>query len=275
MVHASRRMPLYLDRHDLSGVTAADVAGAHVRDLEVQGRYDVRFVSYWFDYERQTAFCLADGPSADAITRAHAEAHGLVPHSVIEVDPSVLRRFLVPPEHPPGEPYVETAFRAIVFTDIVGSTDLTNRVGDRRAMEMVRAHDRIVRDALKRHGGTEVKHTGDGMLASFVSVADAIAASIAIQRGVAEHNVASDVPFEVRIGAAAGEPVTEGDDLFGAAVQLASRLTARAQPGSVLVSSAMRDLALGKGFEFVSRGSVRPKGFADTVRTFEVVWGRG
>ena len=265
-------MPLFLDRHELSGVTAADVAGAHLRDLEVQDRFDVRFISYWFDYERQTAFCLADGPDRDSISRAHAEAHGLVPHSVIEVDPAVLRRFLVPPEHPPGEPYVETAFRAIVFTDIVGSTNLTHRVGDRRAMEIVRAHDRIVRDALHRHAGTEVKHTGDGMLASFVSVTDALEGSIEIQRGVAAHNRDSDVSFEVRIGAAAGEPVTENDDLFGAAVQLASRLSDRASAGTVLVSSAMRDLAVGKGFHFKSRGSVRPKGFDESVRMFEVLW---
>jgi class 3 adenylate cyclase len=268
-------MPLYLDRHELVGATAADVAGAHLKDLEVQERFSVRFVSYWFDYERQTAFCLADGPNADAINQAHAAAHGLVPHSVIEVDPTVLRRFLDPPEHPPGEPYVETAFRAIAFTDIEGSTDLTNRVGDRRAMELVRAHDRIVRDALRRHGGTEVKHTGDGILASFVSVTDAIQASIGIQRAVLEHGATASLPFRLRIGLAAGEPVTEDGDLFGAAVQLAARLCERARPGSVLASSTVRDLAMGKGFEFVSRGTMRPKGFAEPIRAFELGWQDG
>jgi class 3 adenylate cyclase len=70
----------------------------------------------------------------------------------------------------------------------------------------------------------------------------------------------------------AGEPVTEGDDFFGAVVQLAARLTDRAKPGTVLVSSAVRDLALGKGFVFLKRGSLRPKGFAEPVQTFEVVW---
>ena len=265
-------MPLFLDRHELAGATATDVAGAHLKDLEVQDRFHVKFISYWFDYERQTAFCLADGPDHAAITEAHAAAHGLVPHSVIEVDPTILRRFLVPPEHPPGEPYVETAFRAIVFTDIAGSTDLTSRVGDRGAMDILRVHDKIVRESLRRHGGTEVKHTGDGMLASFVSVTDAIEASIEIQRRVAEHNGESNVPFQVRIGAAAGEPVTENDDLFGAAVQLASRLTDRAKAGTVLVSSAIRDLALGKGFTFESRGTTRPRGFAESVRIFEVMW---
>ena len=264
-------MPLYLDRHELTGATAVDVAGAHLKDLEAQERFAVRFLSYWFDYERQTAFCLAEGPNGEAINAAHAAAHGLVANSVIEVDWATLGRFLMPPDHPPGEPYVETAFRTILFTDIEGSTDLTQQLGDRGAMEMVRSHDRIVRAALERHGGTEVKHTGDGMLTSFVSVTAAIEASIEIQRGVAEHNRTRDLPFQVRIGAAAGEPVTENDDLFGAAVQLASRLCDRAKAGTVLVSSAVRDLAVGKGFDFQSRGQMRPKGFAESVRIFEVV----
>jgi class 3 adenylate cyclase len=265
-------MPLYLDRHDLDGATAADVAGAHLKDLDAQERFSVRFLSYWFDYERQTAFCLAEGPDGEAINAAHAAAHGLVANSVIEVDPTMLRRFMMPPEHPPGEPYVETAFRTVMFTDIEGSTDLTQRMGDRGAMEMVRAHDRIVRAALKLHAGTEVKHTGDGILASFASVSDGIAGAIEVQRRLTEEMADADVPFRLRIGMAAGEPVTENDDLFGAAVQLASRLCARATPGTVLVSSTVRDLALGKGFTFESRGSRKPKGFSESVRVFELQW---
>jgi class 3 adenylate cyclase len=70
----------------------------------------------------------------------------------------------------------------------------------------------------------------------------------------------------------AGEPVTEGDDFFGAAVQLAARLTDHAKPGTVLVSSAVRDLAMGKGFVFENRGELLPKGFAEPIQTFEVVW---
>jgi class 3 adenylate cyclase len=265
-------MPMFLDRHDLAGATAGDLAGAHLKDVAAQDEFGVRFLTYWFDYDRQTAFCLADGPDRDAVNKVHAAAHGQVANEVIEVDPAVMQRFLNPQQHELGEPYVETAFRAIVFTDIVGSTDLTQRVGDRRAMEIVRSHDRIAREAIARHGGTEVKHTGDGMLISFVSVTAAIEAAIELQQRVQEHSATADVPFEVRIGAAAGEPVTENGDLFGAAVQLAARLCDRAQAGSVLVSSAVRDLAVGKGFEFASRGSLKPKGFSESVRVFEVRW---
>jgi class 3 adenylate cyclase len=174
-------------------------------------------------------------------------------------------------EHPIGEAYVETAFRTILFTDLEGSTDLTLRVGDTRAMAVVRAHDQIVRDAIGRHGGSEVKHTGDGLMVAFPSVAGAIESAVDIQRRFADAD-RSGVPLRVRIGMSAGEPVAEGDDFFGSVVQLAARLTALAKPGTVLVSSAVRDLAVGKGFEFRKRGNLRPKGFPEPIPAFEVVW---
>lgn len=179
----------------------------------------------------------------------------MIANQVIEVDGRAVRRFLGEiQEHLPGEAYVETAFRTIMFTDIAGSTALTQRLGDAAAMEALRAHDATVRQALDALEGSEVKHTGDGIMASFVSVARAIECSILIEQRLAVHNEAAEVPIIVRIGLAAGEPVTERDDLFGAAVQLAARACGYAEPGCILVSGAVRDLALGKGFVFVDRG---------------------
>jgi len=266
-------MPLYMDRHDLAGATATDVAAAHVMDLEVQDRFGVRYVTYWFDYDRGRAFCLADAPNRQAVEDVHRTSHGMVAVDVIEVDGRSVERFLGPiTDHAPGEAYVETAFRAILFTDIEGSTDLTQRLGDRAAMELVRTHDRVVRHSLSAHGGTEVKHTGDGIMATFASVAGAVAAAIDMQRSLAQPNASTDASLRVRIGVSAGEPVTENDDLFGATVQLAARLCQRASPGSVLVSSAVHDLALGKGFSFQKGGTLRLKGFPEAIRVFAVAW---
>lgn len=266
-------MPLFLDRHELSGTSAHDVAAAHVLDLGEQDRYGVQYLTYWFDYDRQLAFCLASGPDRDAVLAVHRESHGLLPSEVIEVDGTAVQQFLGPlREHPPGEAYVETAFRTILFTDMVGSTRLTQRLGDSAAMALLRAHDQIVRRALDVHGGSEVKHTGDGLMASFRSVSGALEAAAAIQRALAEHNRSAPHPLEVRIGVAAGEPVLEHDDLFGAAVQLAARLCDRARPGSILVSGAVRDLAIGKRFVFVRRGRLTLKGFAEPVTLFELGW---
>lgn len=266
-------MPLYLDRHELSDATAADVAAAHVKDLALQGQYGVQYLTYWFDYDRQRAFCLASGPDREAVIAVHRDSHGLVPSEVIEVDGDEVQRFLGRmQEHTLGEAYVETAFRTILFTDIVGSTKLTQKLGDRGAMELVRAHDRIVRRAIDTNGGLEVKHTGDGLMASFRSVSAALEAAVHLQRDLVEHNLEAPTPLEVRIGIAAGEPVLENDDLFGAAVQLASRLCDRAGSGVILVSGAVRDLAIGKPFRFERRGRLTVKGFDEPVSVYEVGW---
>lgn len=266
------RVPFFMDRHEFSGLTAIDAATMHLKDLALQDRFGVQLLTYWFDYDRQTAFCLAKAPSGDAVTALHGEAHGAIPNQVIELDRSAVDRFMGGfIEHKPGEPYVETAVRTILFTDMQGSTRLTQQLGDAGAMAVLRTHDEIVRDSLSRHGGSEVKHTGDGLMAAFPSVAHAIESAIQIQRRFADEE-AVGFPIRVRIGMSAGEPVTEHQDFFGAAVQLAARLTDRAEPGSVLVSSTVRDLALGKGFVFRKRGNLRLKGFAESVQVFEVDW---
>jgi class 3 adenylate cyclase len=266
-------MPYYMDRHDLVGLTAEDLAQAHLLDLATQGKYGVTFLTYWFDPERQTAFCLATGPNGEAVESAHQASHGLVGTQIIEVDQTAVERFMGGLlSHPPGEPYVETAFRTILFTDIESSTSLTQSLGDAAAMAMLRDHDRVVEASLGRHGGSEVKHTGDGIMSAFPSVVSAIRSAIEIQRDIAALETRAGTPIRVRVGLAAGEPVTERGDLFGAAVQLAARLCQQAQPGSIFVSSGVHDLARGKGFQFGPGRRRRLKGFDEPVIAHEVIW---
>ncbi len=266
-------MPLYMDRHDLPGVTAADMAAAHLRDLEVQDRFGVRFVTYWFEEEAASGFCLIEGPDKESIEAAHRAAHGMLPVNVVEVDEANVRGFFGRLNtHPPGEPYVESAFRAILFTDMVDSTRLTQQVGDREAMQLLRQHDSIVRSVLAQFGGSEVKHTGDGIMAAFDSASQAVGAAIQVQRALQEHNAVGQSGLHVRIGVAAGEPVTEQDDLFGAAVQQAARLCACAQPDCIVVSSGVHDLCRGKSIRFSDAGPVSVKGFDEPIGHFEVDW---
>src|SRR5271170_932539 len=266
-------MPLYIDRHDLPDATAADVAAAHMRDLEVQDGFGVKFLTYWFEEGAGSGFCLVEGPDEEAVEAAHREAHGLLPSSVIEVDRAAVRGFFGRLNtHPPGEPYVESAFRAILFTDMVDSTRLTQQLGDREAMQLLRQHDSIVRSVLAQFGGSEVKHTGDGIMAAFASASQAVGAAMQVQRALGEQGEDEQSPFHVRIGVAAGEPVTERDDLFGAAVQLAARLCACAQPDCIVVSSGVHDLCRGKGMRFSDAGHVAVKGFDEPIGHFEVDW---
>ncbi|MCH7999009.1 MAG: adenylate/guanylate cyclase domain-containing protein [Chloroflexi bacterium] len=158
----------------------------------------------------------------------------------------------------------------ILFTDMEGSTALTQRLGDAGAQELLRAHNSIVRDALKAQDGAEIKHTGDGIMASFPTASKALACATAIQTAFAERNETAEEPINVRIGLNAGEPVAEDEDLFGTAVQLAARVCAHAEPGQVLASNVVRELSAGKGFLFSDQGDVVLRGFEDPVRLYEV-----
>ena len=120
-------------------------------------------------------------------------------------------------------------------------------------------------------GSREVKHTGDGIMASFVSTVAAVRCAIRIQRALAEREQANkEVPVKVRIGAAAGEPVENHLDLFRSTVQLAARLCAHAEPEQGLVSNAVAELCLGKGLTFQDLGEVLLKGFDRPVRVHAV-----
>ena len=83
-------MPIYMDRHFVEGATRHAIAQAHEKDLAIQDKFHVNFITYWFDEARSTAFCLVSSPDKESVQNAHAEAHGLVPHEVIEVDPAVV-----------------------------------------------------------------------------------------------------------------------------------------------------------------------------------------
>ncbi|HZD42074.1 MAG TPA: nickel-binding protein, partial [Terriglobales bacterium] len=233
-----------MDRHDIRGSTAEDVARAHQLDLQIQEKYSARAVTYWFDEERGTAFCLIEAPKREAVEQMHREAHGSVPNEIIHVDVNKVQAFLGrvnDPEDVSAERLKESAFRAIMFTDIHGSTGMTSRLGDVGAMELLHSHNAIVRAALNHHRGTEVKQTGDGFMASFPSVSGAVECAIAIQRALAAYNAKGPAePLRVRIGLCAGEPVTENQDLFGSSVQLAARICEYAQPGQILIPNVVR-----------------------------------
>jgi class 3 adenylate cyclase len=110
-------------------------------------------------------------------------------------------------------------------------------------------------------------------MASFSSVANAVECSITIQRRIADYiRERPEEALRVKVGLAAGEPITEGDDLFGATVQLAARLCDHAAADGILVSSAVRDLSIGKTFGFRERGPLSLRGFDEPVRAYTVRW---
>jgi class 3 adenylate cyclase len=275
-------MPLYMDIHEVRGAKPQDVAKAHTADMEKQGSHDVEYIKYWFNEDRGKIFCLCTAPSPEAAAAVHREAHGLTPERIIEVEPEMAEGFLggvetnlagaaiVPGG---GQEDRDPGIRTVLFTDIVGSTTLTQRLGDEAAMALVQAHDEIVRGALAAFSGREIKHTGDGIMASFLSAAATVRCAARIQADLARYRQENpQAQLQTRIGAAAGEPVEHHRDLFGTTVQLAARLCSQAEPEQVLVSNVVVELCLGKGLCFHDMGEVQLKGFDRPHRVHAVDW---
>jgi len=272
-------MPLYMDIHHKVDATPDDVQKAHLSDLEAQEKFGVKYLKYWFNPHAGTICCLVDAPDPEAAHKCHLEAHGLAADKIIEVQDEVVEAFLggsmdgglgrmVAPQGGP-----DGGFRTVLFTDIAGSTSMTERLGDAEAMKIIKAHDSLVRREIEARHGHVVKHTGDGTMAAFPTASAAVQASMAIQKGFRVQNERMpERRIDVRIGMSAGEPVDEGEDLFGATVQLARRVCDAAEAGQICVSNVVRELCLGKDFRFADLGARTLRGFSDPVHVFEVAW---
>lgn len=174
---------------------------------------------------------------------------------------------------PNSDSNTNTGIITVMFTDIVNSTSTTHKFGDQAAQEMVRIHNAIVRRALMAYNGKEVKHTGDGIMASFIWTTNAIDATISIQKAILKYNAGNPkIPLHVRIGLNSGEPIVEDDDLFGSTVQMSARVCAQANAEQIFVSNVVKELATSKNFKFEDRGLFSLKGIQGEQRLFEVIW---
>jgi eukaryotic-like serine/threonine-protein kinase len=161
----------------------------------------------------------------------------------------------------------------IMFSDIEGSTQMTDRLGDHRWMEVLGIHNEIIRREVAKEKGFEVKSAGDGFMVAFSSAARALRAAIAIQRALALYNSHSDEPMRVRIGMHTGEAIRQEDDFYGRNVILAARIGAAAHGGEILVSSVLKELTDSSGeFKFTHPQELEFKGLTGTHMAHSVVW---
>jgi class 3 adenylate cyclase len=165
----------------------------------------------------------------------------------------------------------------ILFTDLVGHTEMMQQLGDAKGRAVLREHERITRETLTRHGGSEVKTMGDGFMASFPTATSAVECAVTLHRAIAAWSgnapgTTSPFPLPIRVGLNAGEPIEEGGDLFGTSVIMAARVAAHAGPGDILLPEPVRHLLAGKGFAFIDCGTTALKGFDEPVRLFRVEW---
>jgi len=255
-----------MDRHNVPDATAEDTANNHAADLRIAGQFGVDFFSYWHDSTRGVVICFARAPGEEAMTQAHQASHGDVPAEIIEVSESDVVRFLGKVHDPVDASEVTSAFRTICFTDLVGSTRLLDRLGESEYMVLLTEHDLIIRQSLIRWKGREVKHTGDGFMVVFGDLDQALGWSLDVRDSFEQRS-----DLDVRVGMAAGEPVDHDDDLFGAAVTMASRICSSAGPDQIYVSDVVRDQGIEKGFSFDSGKTEVLKGFSEPATIYELL----
>jgi class 3 adenylate cyclase len=276
-------MPLFIDIHDVPGITREDAAKAHELDVRIQGEHGVEYQKYWLNKQSGKIFCMCAAPNAEAANAVHRAAHGgMAANRIIEVTPEVAELFMGETDIDfsgvatvPGTQGTELdpGIRTVMFTDIVGSTGMTQRLGDVMAMEIVEVHDRIVRGALSAEGGRVIKHTGDGIMAVFNVAASAIRCGASIQRQLRASPLDMvGEPLRVRIGIASGQPVERDNDLFGTTVQLAARLCAYAAPEQIVITSGVAQLCPDAGLPFHDLGAVPLKGFPGPIDVKSVQW---
>jgi AraC-like DNA-binding protein len=248
-----------MDRHDVSEtVTAETIAQLHQADLKVQDHFGCRGLTYWFDGKRKTAFCLFEAPDAQSLYKMHDNAHGQVPHRIIEVDASIVESFLGRIEDPEKAQNTELniitdpAFRTIMVISLKGLSLLYNGLAQFKSS--LHDYNNTLLNLLNSYDGKPVKQTESYFLVSFRSVSNAVHAAFDIQSLFKNfRNEIKNDRINLKIGLSAGVPVTEKKLIFEDAIKLAERMC-KIIKGEIIFSSEVRELYNGENIKALSNG---------------------
>ncbi|MEO6131211.1 MAG: nickel-binding protein [Saprospiraceae bacterium] len=237
-----------MDLHILPGVKARDVAEAHRLDLMIQGDHRCNCMTYWIDEKRGTVFCLIDAPNKAAVSEMHRNAHGLIPHKIIEVNDSLVEAFLGRIHDPENATLVvdglhvfsEESLRIVMVILMSDPILLEHKMGKEKASAHLRNQYYIIQKELASHDGSEVKLGGTDCVASFVSAGHAIRCAMTISDLLKDLSQGSAT---LHIGLHAGEPVSRMEKIFGETIQLATILGSLTKDFQVAISSVVKELA--------------------------------
>ena len=239
-------MPIYMDVHIIPGVKAKDVAEAHVKDVALAQQYKCKCMTYWVDENRENVFCLIEAPEKHVVEELHREAHGLIPHKIIEVSSVLVESFLGRTEDPEDaqitkdglKVFHDPSMRFLLVTKITDAVLLKYKLGN-KTDELLAIHDHIVRENLEAYAGREASYNAHNFIASFYSAAKAVACALSIQKDIADAGL-SEIDFCISINA--GEPVTNNDKLFGDTIMFAKRLCALAKENQIAIASHVKEM---------------------------------
>lgn len=248
-------MPLYMDRHEMpEGVTAGHVAEMHQADLKVEHKYGCKGMTYWCDENRRTAFCLIEAPNERALQDMHNEAHGDVPHSIIEVNANIVESFLGRIEDPERSQNTglniinDPAFRIVMVIEIKRLS--LKQTSSRNLNLALHDNNLFIVDAIDKFKGSIVDQKLDNFLVSFDSVTNAVLCSIEIQTNfklTILNNL--DSIIKLNIGLSAGVPVTKKENIFEDTIKIAERLCHIAV-GEIVITTDVKDLYESENLNF-------------------------
>jgi AraC-like DNA-binding protein len=255
-------MPIYMDRHDIpEEITAEHVAQMHQEDLKVQHLYECKGMTYWCDEHRKTAFCLIEAPNKEAIQKMHNNAHGEVPHRIIEVNKNIVESFLGRIEDPEKLQNTalniinDPAFRVIM---LIETSDYLHQLeGNQFSLFTQKFHNSVTK-SFKQFEGSIVKQDNNSYLASFISVSDAILCALKIQYNFKFITTKTDISMrKLNIGISSGAPVTNKDSFFEETITLAKRLC-EIVDDQIVITSEVKSLYENENRnEFINKEHIR------------------
>lgn len=235
-----------MDLHIVPGVTAREVAEAHLLDVKIQDAYCCKAMTYWLDEDKGCVFCLIEAPDKESVREMHEKAHGLIPHDIIVVNPEVVQAFLgriQDPEktiRPPDtnlKVFADPAFRIILLTKTMDARLLQHALGKERAQELLLLYSSIVREQSRNFNGSEVYRREEGFVISFTSHSQALECALAIRK----HLGKAAQQIQLNVALHAGVPVDKDEAIFGAAIRFAQFLCSFSTQGQVTLSALVRE----------------------------------
>jgi AraC-like DNA-binding protein len=240
-------MPIFMDLHIAPGIKPVEVAKAHAMDVINQDKYGCRAMTYWFDKDEGTGFCLFDAPDEESVIRLHKDTHGLIPNEIIPVNSQVVEAFLgrikdpegyFEPENPNLRIFNDPAFRIIMVTETMDERLLVNKLGQTKANELLKIHHNIIREQISKYEGREAELDEAGFVISFVSVIQSVECAKSILKSL---HIAADL-LDFRIGLHAGLPVNRSNRIFGKTISFAGFLCRIAHTNKIVLSSLIQSL---------------------------------
>ena len=233
-----------MDLHIIPGVKAKEVAEAHRRDLLIQDEHTCNCMTYWIDEKRGNVFCLIEAPTANDVVEMHNKAHGLIPHRIIEVSPSLVESFLGRISDPEDATtsaeglkiFSDPSFRVLLAVKTEDPVLLQHRIGKEKAGKLLQHVNQLIKKEITLQDGIEAEHAGTGFIASFTSAAKAVACALAVQNKIIRHDIT------VSTGVNAGEPVTNSGQFFGETIQLAEQIGSLAGKKQIAISTSVKEL---------------------------------